>query len=86
MEEQPEAPNPLRNRPELYDDLAPVWEAFWFLNSSRPIGMEAGAIPLSEIIAYWRELHGLTARSDLVERVHLIRAMDTKFLELNREK
>lgn len=86
MEEQPEAPNPLKSRPELYDDLVPVWEAFWFLHSSRPVGMDVGAISLTEIIAYWRELHGVSGRSDLVEKVHLIRAMDMKFLELNREK
>ena len=85
MEEQPEAPKPLRDRPELFEDLYPIWEAFWFLHPSRQIGMDVGAIALQDIISYWKMV-GVEGRSELMERVALVRAMDNTFLEYARNK
>lgn len=85
MEEQPEPPGPLLNKPDLYEDLIPVWESFWFLHLSRPVGMEVGAIPLSEIIAYWRDIVGVGSRLELAEKVNLVRIMDETFLKYSKE-
>lgn len=85
MEEQPEPPKVLLNKPDLYDDLIPIWESFWFLHPARPAGMDVGAIPLTEIIAYWREVVGVASRSELTEKVRLVRAMDKAFLEYVKE-
>jgi hypothetical protein len=32
--------------------MEPVWDAFWVLHRSRPIGFTVGPIPLSEIKAF----------------------------------
>jgi hypothetical protein len=85
MEEQPEPPKPLAERPELYLDLHPVWECFWFLHPSRPMGMEAGAIPLTEIIAYWRDAYGILDQADLAEKIRLVRCLDNVFLRHSKE-
>ncbi len=86
MEEQEKAPAPLARKLELYDDLIPVWECFWFLHPSRPMGMDIGAIPLSEIVIYWKEVGLVADQDDLIEKVRLIRSMDTEFLNYHRGK
>ena len=85
MEDQPEPPKPLRNRPEIYEDLQSVWECFWFLHPARPVGMDVGAILLTEIIAYWTMV-GVGSREELMQRVALVRAMDNVYLEHARKR
>lgn len=65
--------------PELAPHLLPVWNAFAFLSPSRPMGMEVGAIPLTEILAYLDE-HEVRGewRADMVA---LIRDLDNAFRE-----
>jgi len=48
--------------------------------------MEVGAIPLTEIIAYWRDVVGVISRTDLAEKVRFVRAMDETFLAYNRDQ
>jgi|ETNvirnome_2_300_1030623.scaffolds.fasta_scaffold00306_3 hypothetical protein len=86
MEEQDEAPRPLAEKPELYGDLAPVWDCFWFLHPSRQVGMDVGAILLSEIVIYWKVVGFVTDADDLAEKVRLVRAMDAEFLNHHRRK
>lgn len=85
MEEQEDNPN-LPQKPELYDDLVPIWECFWFLSPARPQGMDLGAIPLSEIVTYWKEIGGVTSQTALNENVRLVRILDNEFLEICRAK
>lgn len=68
-------------RPELEDENIETWEAFWLLCVSRPAGMEPGAIPLTEIIAYWRDIARVTDPDVLGEKTRLIRAMDVVWLK-----
>lgn len=83
MEEQAEPPDALKNRVELFEDLVPVWDAFWFLSGSRT---ENGTIPVSEMVAYLRDVRGEKDKDALQEKVTLIRAIDLKFLELTRQE
>ena len=85
MESQPEPPPALQRKPDLYGDLFPVWNGFWDLNSSRPVGMGLSAIPILDIISYCREIHGLCGE-DLRDWFRLIRAMDESYLDQKRPK
>lgn len=77
-------PAALRDRPEPFDDLAPVLEAFALLSAVRPVatGPVPAAIPLSEIQAYC----GLFGVGDVEEFVRLIRAMDDAVLARAAER
>lgn len=80
-------PAALRDRPEPFDDLAPVLRAFALLSAVRPFaGGPAGAapapIPLAEMQAYCR-LFGV---ADVEEFVRLIRAMDDTVLARAAER
>tara|TARA_Y100000310_G_scaffold111042_1_gene109439 strand:- start:2590 stop:2853 length:264 start_codon:yes stop_codon:yes gene_type:complete len=83
MEEQDDPPKPLEEKGKLYQDLFPVWNAFWVLSTSR---VPDGGIPMADTIAYWRELMGIVDRDELKEKVLLIQAMDAEFLRAMREK
>ena len=85
MEEQEDNPN-LPPRPEIYDDLIPVWECFWFLSPARPQGMDLGAIPLSEIVTYWKDIFGVILTADFIEKTRLVRVLDEEYLRLSRER
>ena len=86
MEEQETYSEKIPEKPELYADLIPIWECFQFLSPARPIGMELGAIPLSEIVAYWKDVVGVLSQDDLKEKVSLVRAVDEEYLKIMREK
>ena len=86
MEMQAEPPLALQQMPRLYPDLRAIWEAFWFLHSSRPVGMSVGAIPLSEIVTYWRSLDFVLDDDDFQMKVKLIREMDTVYLRWQRKQ
>jgi hypothetical protein len=69
----------LENRPDVFEDLTEVWEAFWELAETRPAGFGPGAIPFAEIVA-WLNLHGVTRRQDREDYAYLIRALDRAWL------
>ena len=71
--------------PKLTDGNAPIYAAFLDLSPSRPAGLGAGAIPLTEIEAYLR-LFGHPGCDDAREFVVLIRACDAALLEARAEK
>lgn len=74
----------MENRPELYPDLVPVWEAFVLLSPSRNSGWGAGAIPLSEVKAYC-EMFDIEG-DDREELLILLRALDDEYLKSTNEK
>ena len=77
-----EGKGPLANEPEVYPDLAYVWDAFWRLNSSRSVGMGVGGIPFIAIDRY-AERYPV----DDFEAFHrLLLAMDATYLEHSNAK
>jgi hypothetical protein len=85
MEDQEDNPK-VPPKPEIYDDLLPIWNCFWFLSPARPQGMDIGAIPLSEIVTYWKTIGGVTSLTDLNERTRLVRVLDEAFLRISKER
>ncbi len=77
-------PKALQERPELDERLHAYWETFWTLHPSRPIGMNAGAIPVRDIIEYLR-LTGLTTDAELRRGIRLVGALDIEWREWNEK-
>lgn len=80
-------PPALAGRPELFDDLHPVVDAFAVLSAGRTLSLgPAGAVPnpisLAEIETYCR-VFGI---ADQVELCRLIRAMDAAYLQRVRDR
>jgi len=80
-------PAALRDRPEPFEDLLPVLQAFALLSAVRPVaaspaGPVHSAIPLAEIQAYC----ALFEVGDVEEFVHLIRVMDDAVLTRAAER
>lgn len=73
-------PDILSERPELTQWCVPYWNAFQRLSGSRPIGMAAGSIPLSEIVAYCT-LYGISDPNDIDDLVYVIGEMDSEWLD-----
>ena len=71
-----------KDSPLLYEDLLSVWEGFLALNSSR-VGLEI--IQFSEIES-WLNLNGIFDLDYRQEVAHLIRFIDSEYLNLVREK
>jgi hypothetical protein len=86
MESQAAEPRALQNRPELFPDLRSVWESFWFLHSARPVGMSVGAIPLADIVTYWRTLECVIDDDDFQAKVRLVRELDSEYLRWQRKQ
>ncbi len=72
-------------RPTLMPHLAAVWGAFLSLSSCRQVGMGLGPIPWTAMDRYATRMD-LTDPDDFAEFEYLIRAMDTKYLEIVRDK
>ena len=83
MEAQDEPPKPLKERPELYEDLTSVWESFWFLRTSLE---NVKGIPITSTVSYLKNVIGIENQVLLSENISLIHAMDTAFVEIAREK
>jgi hypothetical protein len=73
-------PVALANRPELYEDLEGVWDAFVELSETRPTGF--GAISYVEIESWLRLRGGVTDRAAFV---YLIRALDRAWRKWQNE-
>lgn len=68
--------------PLLHDDLIVVWESFLALSSSRA-GLET--ISFSEIEA-WLNLNGISDLNYRQEIAHLVRILDSEYLDLLRKR
>ncbi len=62
-----------------------MWQAFWALSPSRAVGMDVGAIPLSEVVAYFK-LTGLADPELREDYARFIRAMDAAFLDWHHQQ
>lgn len=72
---------PLKEMPDLFEDLSTSWEAFWTLSMSRPLGFNgAGPIPFSEISSYliFRNIKDYDIQDEIVKNVQFL---DIQFLE-----
>jgi len=68
--------------PELYDDLVFVWEGFTALALTRQQG---SSIQFAEIES-WLNLNGIENLETRQEFAHLIRVMDSEYINFFREK
>ena len=53
-----------------------IWEVFSILHTSRPIGMQASGIPISDIVALQ-----LTTTESVMDLVRIVKAVDNRWLE-----
>ena len=72
----------LENRPELYADLADIWNMFWQLHRSRQCGFGPNALSVNDIISLL-ELYEVIEK---IESYELIVAMDNEWLSWASEK
>lgn len=72
-------------RPELFDDLVPVWGAFWVLSAGREHGFD-GPQPIraSDVAAHF-EIEE-TPQDERAEWYALIRALDAAYLKDSRKR
>jgi len=76
----------LESKPEAFVDLRGYWQAFQVLNNSRQLAFgDIGAIPLSEIKAYF-DLVGITELNEKEEYLYFIQLLDIKYLEWHRKR
>ena len=73
----------LEDEPKLFQDLQFVWDAFYTLSPGRQVGFAICPLTNAEIISYLT-LCGMDG-ADALDDLHLIRVLDTKFLELVRK-
>ena len=65
--------------PELFPDMGPVIEAFWYLSRARPYsGQTPGAIPVSEILGYAGAFDVMIENREFLE---LIQVADQAYIE-----
>lgn len=76
----------LDERPALYPDVVPAYEAFFTLSLGR-LYNEAGPQPLSHLeIQLYLSSKGIVEPDEREEQFSYIRALDSKYLELSHEK
>lgn len=71
-------PKAWADKPRLFEDLRPIWNAWHELAHGRQIGMAASGIPWSEMSRYCED-HGVH-REQRLRWCRLIQAMDTAWL------
>jgi hypothetical protein len=72
---------PSDSKPELDDENADLWRAFWELSSSRTVGMVTGTISLMAIIA-WMDEEEIERIEDRVFYRAVLQRMDLEYLNL----
>jgi len=75
-------PSALAERPELQPYHYEYIKGFYFLSSSRSIGMGIGYIPMSEYFRYC-EFYEIDDPEMFIE---IVRAMDQRYVQLANEK
>jgi hypothetical protein len=76
--------NALASRPELFEHLEWIWQAFWDLSSDRQIGFGQGPIMWISIDAYARRHRVKDERFDRL--LSFLRRMDTDYLAATAAK
>lgn len=83
-ESEPAAP--LLEKPVLDDIEKYYWRVFHDLTSSRPVSFGAGAVPISEILAYC-QLYGVNNINERSDLVYIMAEMDGELIEhFNKKK
>jgi len=78
----PDDVEPIVNRPRLLPHQYGYWEAFQFLQTSRPVGFGGiGYIPLSEILAYCLH-YGITDYEERNDLIHCVKALDIEYVNI----
>lgn len=72
-------PTGLIERPQLRWHNRFYLESFYVLSNSRPIGMSAGPIPVSEVLAYC-QMHGDFNPSERLRFLEVIRSLDAEYM------
>ena len=75
----------LDEEPELFGDLAPYWNAFSILSSSRNTGMSVGAIPLPAYESYFR-IMGIDSLEERFRYIKFVGILDSEYLKWNGEQ
>ena len=69
---------PLDDRPKTDEEVNWFLSVFNTLSNSRPVGMDYGALVLSEIIIYWEKVDQFGPLDEFIEIMH---ALDRIFLQ-----
>ena len=70
----------LRSKPDIWNDLVWVWEAYAFLSSARQIGFSGPQpLTLSEMLAY-ADYRGINAVDEREELLVLVQHLDRVFM------
>jgi hypothetical protein len=75
------------NRPVIFEDLVPVWNAFWALSDARDVGWGANPIRASDVLAHLSLSN--VSKDERGEWYALIRYLDALYLaeqQRRREK
>jgi hypothetical protein len=64
--------------------LEAIWQAFWTLSPSRPLGFGPGAIEFSQIVTYGQAFG--FAGSELQDLIRGVTVLDNEFLKLQDEQ
>lgn len=75
---------PLDDEPEFDWEVQDYLIAFSRLSSSRPFGMDAGALVLSEIAFYWQHIDSIGLLNDFIDIMQQIDAIFLKHRADNR--
>lgn len=70
---------PEHEPPEIPPHLASIWAGFWDLDSCRSVGMAAGRIPYTAMLA-WLDEHGVVDPEARLWHVELWQALDAEVL------
>jgi len=70
----------LDEEPELFDDLAPYWNAFHIMSPSRNTGMSIGAIPLPAYESYFR-IFGIDSLEEQLDHIKYVGVLDSEYLK-----
>lgn len=65
-------------RPVIFEDLAPVWNAFWALSDARDVGWGANPIRASDVLAHLSMLE--VSKDERGEWYAMIRFLDALYL------
>ncbi|WP_432612508.1 phage tail assembly chaperone [Azospirillum brasilense] len=86
IEDDEEFPPVLLDAPDLNPGLRRFWRAFQDLSGDRPVGMAVGAIPMTAMLAYAKDIDGDTDPQNLRRFVRFVRAIDDEFLKAEASK
>jgi hypothetical protein len=73
------------NKPELYEDLIPVWNAFAFFQKRREAIGKIDQLSLMEIYA-WLDNHGIEDYEERIEWEEMLIALDNTLIKWQKKR